>query len=433
MTKKLRIPTGPSEQCDFTEDLFRWVSKNFVRCGDIYKASIYGSDVYVVSAPEYCERILRHNWQNYPRKGLVVERIALALGNNLITSNGKQWVSQRRMIQQAFTKTATGGLTNVIAGVNVELLEKWMRAAKGGETVNVSKDVSFMVLRITLISIFGDDYETAAPHFEFFAEESARATEFAHRLRPLRNLIIRIVEQRRREGRTPRDILGKVMQARDRERDEPMSDAQLAREILTLVVAGHETTASLLNWMWYLLAKHPEVQIRLAAEFDRLPWEESPTLDSLVKYTYTRQVIDEALRLYPPLWLMTRKALNDDQLGDFFVPAGTEIWISPYLIQHSPHLWQVPDCFDPDRMSPDNGLEQHELALCPFGAGPRNCIGEFFARVEIQMHLMMFAKVLRLHFDETKPQEITTGLNLLSKHDFIMRPEIKTMATAQRS
>ena len=115
-----------------------------------------------------------------------------------------------------------------------------------------------------------------------------------------------------------------------------MPDAQLAREVMTLVVAGHETTAGLLNWMWYLLSRHPESQTRLSAELDRLPWGEVPAMDTLPKYTYTRQVIDEALRLYPPLWLMTRKALNDDQLGDFFVPAGTEIYISPYLIQRSP-------------------------------------------------------------------------------------------------
>ena len=127
---------------------------------------------------------------------------------------------------------------------------------------------------------------------------------------------------------------------------------------------------------------------------------------------------------------MTRKALNDNQLGDFFVSAGREIRISPYLIQRRPHLREVPDRLDPDRMSPNNGLNRHGLVLCPFGAGPRNSIGEFFARVEIRMHLVMFAKELRLRFGETKPPEITTGLNLLSKDDFMMRPEIKTMATA---
>jgi cytochrome P450 len=171
--------------------------------------------------------------------------------------------------------------------------------------------------------------------------------------------------------------------------------------------------------MWYLLSRHPESLTKLSAEFDRLPWEGPPTMDALPKYIYTRRVIDETLRLYPPLWLMTRKALNDDRLGDFFVPAGTEIYISPYLIQRSPDLWEAPDQFDPDRVSQDRGLDRHELALCPFGAGPRNCIGE-----EIQIHLMMFGKELRLRYDEKRLPEITTGVNLLSKHDFIMLPEL---------
>lgn len=426
---ELRVPPGPTEQFGANDDLFRWIHENYIRYGGIYKASIFGHEVYVVSAPEYCERILRYDWQNYPRGGLVVKRIALALGNNLITSNDADWANQRRMIQPAFTKSTIAALATVIASVNIDLLEKWKRAARRRDTINVTQDVSFMILKITLISIFGDDYEIAAPHFTFFAEESARNFRFAQELSPLRELILQIVAQRRRESRTSTDTLGRLMQARDRERGELMPDAQLAREILNLVVAGHETTASLLNWMWYLLARHPEVQIALAAEFDQFPWQDSPAMESLAKYTYTRQVIDEALRLYPPLWLMTRKALKDSQLGDFFVPAGTEIYISPYLIQRSPQLWEAPDDFDPDRMSVHNGLDRHELALCPFGAGPRNCIGEVFARVEIQLHLMIFAKELWLRFDETKPPEIsTTGLNLLSKHDFIMRPEIKTMA-----
>ena len=425
---QLRVPPGPTEQYSSAEDLFLWMNENFARYGNIYKASVFGSDVYVVSSPEYCERILRWNWQNYPRKGQVVKRIALLLGNGLIASNGEFWASQRRMIQPAFSKNSIGALTNIIASVNAELLEKWKLAAKRRETVNVTHDVSFMVLKLMLIAIFGDDYATVAPHFNILAGESARNFEFAVAFRPLGKIILQIAAQRRRDGTRATDFLGRLMQARDRERGEPMPDAQLAREVMTLVVAGHETTAGLLNWMWYLLSRHPESQTRLSAELDRLPWGEVPAMDMLPKYTYTRQVIDEALRLYPPLWLMTRKALNDDQLGDFFVPAGTEIYISPYLIQRSPDLWEAPDHFDPDRMSPDNRLGRHDLALCPFGIGPRNCIGELFARVEIQIHLMMFAKELRLRYDEEKLPEITTGMNLLSKHDFIMLPEIKTMA-----
>ena len=384
-SSQLRVPPGPAVPFSSTEDLFRWMNENFARYGAIYKASIFGSDVYVVSAPEYCERILRSNWQNYPRKGQVVKRIALLLGNGLIASNGEFWKSQRRMMQPAFAKNSISGFTNIITSVNAELLEKWHVAAEGRKTVNVTQDVSCMVLKITLMAIFGDDYATVAPNFNILAEESARNFEFAGAFRPLGKIILEIAAQRRRDNIMATDFLGRLMRARDRERGQPMPDAQLVREVMTLVVAGHETTAGLLNWMWYLLSRHPESQTRLSEEFDALPWGEVPAMDTLPRYTYTRQVIDETLRLYPPLWLMTRKALNDDQFGDFFVPAGTEIYISPYLIQRRPDLWEAPDHFDPDRMSPENGLDRHELALCPFGAGPRNCIGESFARVEIQI------------------------------------------------
>lgn len=433
--EKYLVPQGPTEEYSLAEEVLCWLKRNCERYGEVYKASIYGSNVYVVSSPEYCEYILRRNWQNYPRKGLVVQRIGLALGKNLITSNGESWSSQRRMIQPAFTKRAIGGLGNMIACVNAELLDEWRKAARLGRTVNVTKDVSLMVLKITLMSIFGDDYETVAPQFKFFAEEAGRDLGFAQALGPLRKLVLQIVAQRRREqdlrGRPPRtDTLQVMMQARDREGGRPMPDPQLAREVLNLVVAGHETTASLLNWMWYLLAAHPEAQTRLEIEFNQLPWKGHPTIEELPEYAYTRKVIDEALRLYPPLWLMTRKALNNDRLGEYFIPAGTEIYISPYVIQHSPHLWEAPDRFDPDRHASENQIDRHELALCPFGAGPRKCIGDFFARVEIQMHLMMFAKELWLQPCEKSkgPPEITTGVNLLSKHDFDMFPEIKASA-----
>jgi cytochrome P450 len=417
------FPPGPTEDFSSPEGLFHWMNQNYKRYGDIFRATVYGSVVYVVSAPEYCEHILRGNWLNYPRKGLVVQRIALALGNNLITSNGEAWASQRRMIQPAFTKSAIGRWNAMMAGVNAELLQQWSAAAERREIVNVTHDVSLMVLKTTLVSIFGEDYDTVAPYFQFFAVEATRDIKFAQNLVALRELILRIVARRRGENIDVEDTLGVMMRARDRSGRESMADAQLAREIVNLVVAGHETTASSLNWMWYLLASHPESQEKLTAELNAAPWEGHPTIDMLPNYAYTRSVIDESLRLYPPLWLMTRKALNDDRLGEYFIPAGTEIFISPFLIQHSPQLWEKPDRFDPDRLSANKTSERPELALCPFGTGPRKCIGELFARVEIQIHLMMFGKELRLRRCESGLPEITTGINLLSKHDLHMLPE----------
>ena len=139
-------------------------------------------------------------------------------------------------------------------------------------------------------------------------------------------------------------------------------------------------------------------------------------------------MIDETLRLYPAGWLLTRRALKDDQLGDYFVPAGTEIYISPYFIQRHPDLWENPDSFNPDRFGPDHLPDRRPQAMIPFSAGARNCIGEIFARVEMQIHLMTIARHLRLRFAETNPPELDVGVNLRSKHDFIMNPELKALA-----
>jgi cytochrome P450 len=424
MTSSLRIPPGPTDKYNTAQELLHWLGGHLSRYGDIYKASIYGAPVYVINDPAYAEHVLLTNWQNYIRKGHAVKRIALTLGNGLISSNGAFWVNQRRMIQPAFNRNSISALANVIKIANRTLLDKWKRAAQQEASVNVTRDVSLLVLEITLRAIFGEDYEEMAPLFAIVSEES-RNFEFAQTITALGKTVIEIAARRRRVNSSAGDILGMLMQSRDREGGRPMPDTQLAREILTIIVAGHETTASVLNWAWYLLSRQPRVEAKLSAELDALLGHDLPETDTFPKFSYTRQVIDEVLRLYPPLWLMTRRAVCDDHIGDYFVPAGTEIYISPYLIQRHPALWEAPEQFEPERFSPTESQDRHRLAACPFGAGPRNCIGEFMARIEMQIHLMMIAKELRLRYDEKRPAEMVAGMNLLSRRDFIMVPELK--------
>jgi cytochrome P450 len=407
-----------------TQELLSWMHSHFEQYGDIYKASVYGTSAYVIRAPEYAQHVLRKNWQNYT-KGQAIKRVALLLGNGLMVSEGGFWKSQRRMIQPAFHRNAIGALANVITAANVALLKRWEQAAQKNESINVTRDISLMVLEVVLIAIFGLDYECVAAHFNILSDESARDLQFAQTFRSLGKIVAEVAAQRRERNISSTDILGMLMEARDRENSQAMPDRQLVNEVMTLIVAGHETTASSLNWLWYLLSQHPEVEQKLSSELSNLREGECLDLDNLPKFIYTRQVLEEALRLYPPGWLMTRRALKHDRLGDYFVPAGTEIYISPYLIQRHPDLWEAPDRFNPDRFGPGHSQDRHPLTMLPFSAGPRNCLGELFARIEMQIHLMTIAKQLRLRYVEKSPPELDAGVNLRSKYDFIMSPEIK--------
>src|SRR5271170_2135991 len=305
-----RIPSGPAEKYNTSEDLLYWMNDQFHRFGSIYRASVYGTDVYVVSDPALVDHVLRINWQNY-KKGQAIKRIGLLLGNGLMVSEGEFWKSQRRMIQPAFHDEAMGGLMNVISAANVGLLDKWKAAALKKESVNITGDISHMILKIVLTSIFGDDYEQVAPRFNILSDEPARNLEFAQAFRPLGKMVAEVANQRRSQNRTVTDILGMLMEARDRKSGQAMPDGQLVREIMTIIVAGHETTASTLNWTWYLLSESAEVEEKLWHELDAMP-EDCPEIGDLPKFTYTRQIIEETLRLYPAGWLMTRTALKDD-------------------------------------------------------------------------------------------------------------------------
>jgi cytochrome P450 len=413
------IPAGPDEQYRTSQDLLDWLGRHFDTFGDIYKASIYGARVYVIRDPQHAQHVLVENWQNYV-KGDFIKRVAFLLGNGLMVSKGDMWKQQRRMIQPAFHGKVIGALTELITTANLALLEKWLLAAEKGQSVNVTRDVSGMVLQVVLASIFGQDYAQVEPHFSILSEEPARNLEFAHAFRSLGTIIIEVASRRRKENAASTDTLGMLIEARDPS-GHAMTDRQLVDEILTLIVAGHETTASTLNWMWYLISQHPEVEARLSDQLDRIE-HDVPDRDDLAMCAYSRHILDEALRLYPAGWLMTRRALNDDQLGDYFVPAGIEIYISPYFIQRHPDLWDDPNRFNPDRFSPEHAHHRHRLATMPFSAGPRNCIGESLARLEMQIHLMVIAKQLRLTYVPTRPLELEAGVNLRNKHDFIMTP-----------
>jgi len=421
-----RVPPGPEEKYSATDDLLSWMGRQFDAFGDIYQASIYGDRVYAIRDADFANHVLVENWENYV-KGQNIKRVALLLGNGLMVSKGDFWKRQRRMIQPAFNHESINPLIKMIADVNARLLKKWQLGAQRNESINVTRDVSGMALEVVLRFVLGEDYERVGFHFDLLSQEQARDMTFATSFRALGKIIVELMELRRQSGAQSHDALSMLMQARDPQTGEPMSGRQLTDELLTLIVAGHETTASTLNWAWYLISQHPDVEQRLFDEANTLA--NLSEIADLSKLVYSRQVIDEVMRLYPAGWLLTRKALHDDRLGEYFVPSGTEVYIPLYFIQRHPGWWEEPDRFNPDRFQPEKSRNRHRLATIPFSAGPRNCIGALFARVEMQIHLVTIARYLRLRYLQTRPIELDADVNLRSKYDFIMNPESRTIAS----
>jgi len=422
-----RLPPGPAEPYNRSLDLLAWMERQSARFGSTYRATAFGVPIYVISEPAHVSRVLLENWANYP-KGRAIKRIALLLGNGLMVSQGEVWRRQRRMIQPAFQRKSVDALAGLIQAENRVLLGSWEAAARAGSAVNVTRDVSALILRIVLKSIFGADYERIGADFEILSDSSARDLKFAQTCARLQQLILGVIDSRRHEARSGPDFLGSLMDARDRDSGAGMPEAQLAREAMTLIIAGHETTASALNWTWYLIARHAAVRSRLAQELSGVSPDSFPAVTELPRFAYTRSVLEEALRLYPPGWLMTRKALAADTLGEFDVAAGTEIFISPYLIQRRPDFWPSPERFDPGRFEPGESTERNPLHTLPFSAGPRNCIGEHLARLEMQIHLMMIAGRLELLDSAIGIPEFSAEVNLLSRREFVMRPSLITGA-----
>jgi cytochrome P450 len=429
--KAPRHPPEPELQFDIgsTEDSLERMKELFARFGDIYRVYAPGrrSYTYVINHPDDVKRVLVSNHRNYT-KGVGLDRVKILLGNGIMTSEGDFWKRQRYMMQPMFHRRVITTFAKVIDEENDRLIARWEAQAARGEKVNVTEDTSEMTLQIVLRSIFGPDLERLAQQtggnpFDVVTKETARDLRFAYKFRQLGRVIADLVKRRRENGEEHPDFLGMLMTARDKETGDAMSERELIDEVMTLVVAGHETTASGLNWTWYLLSQHPDVDAKLHAELAAAPEQAAPSLAQVETLTYTRQVIDESLRLYPPGWILSRRTIGPDVLCGYEIPAGTSVMLSPYLLHRHPRYWKDPDAFLPERFAPEHEAERPRFAYMPFAAGPRHCIGESLALYEMLMHLYKVARRYRLTFVADRPVELEAQINLRTRHPLYMRLE----------
>jgi cytochrome P450 len=265
--------------------------------------------------------------------------------------------------------------------------------------------------------------QLGANPFEVVAKEPNRDLKFAFRFRSLGRLVAELIERRRHDTEEHFDFLSMLMATRDRNTDSGMSERELIDEVLTLIVAGHETTASSLAWTWLLISQHPEVAAALSAEADAAAAAHPLGLDAAESLHFTTQVLQESLRLYPPGWLFTRRTIEADELGGFPIAPRTDVFICPYLLHRHPDYWDEPEEFRPQRFEAVDAAERHRFSYIPFSVGPRHCIGENIAMFEMLVHLQTMCKRFRLTRTIPEPIELEAQINLRIRSNLTMTVE----------
>ncbi|MEZ4432736.1 MAG: cytochrome P450 [bacterium] len=365
----------------------------------------------MVHDPAAVRRVLVERADVYRKTTRGYHKLRLTLGNGLITSEGEFWRRQRRIANPAFHRKALAGFAEIMGRVAEETADRLLAAGPG--PVDVTHAMNHLALEVVAEALFGTDLGARArviegavtalvePFWKFttapypwpeFVPSAENARFWWARWR-IRRMLGALVDEARARGEGS-DLLSMLMAARDPESGEAMSDAQLRDEGITLIGAGHETTANALAFALDLLGRYPEVQARVAEEADLVVGDGRPSADAIGALSYTRQVLQETLRLFPPVWTLARRSAEDDELGGFAVPAGTFVVVPVFSVHRDPALWVDPERFDPERFA--EGAVIDRGAYLPFSRGQRQCIGDRFAMMEAACALAMFMRRFRV-------------------------------------
>jgi cytochrome P450 len=413
--------------------------------GDVVHFRIANVHAYLLNHPDYIKEVLVTNHRNFVKsRGLV--RTKILLGEGLLTSEGDFHLRQRRLVQPAFHRKRIAAYADVMTDHAARASERWA-TLEPDAAVDMSHEMMRLTLAIVGKTLFDADVEneadeigqamdTAMAYFPRlmlpFSEAIERMPIPAMRrlqdsLDRLNATVYRIINERRASGEDRGDLLSMLLLAQDEEGDTGgMTDKQVRDEAMTLFLAGHETTANAMTWTWYLLSQHPEVEAKLHAELDAVLNGHLPTMEDLERLPYTRMVLSESMRLYPPAWVVARRTLNDFEIGGYYIPANSVVFMSQYVMHRDPRYYDEPDRFDPERWASESQTERPKFAYFPFGGGPRLCIGESFAWMEGTLLLAALAQTWRARLVPGQAVELLPLITLRPKDGISMTLERRT-------
>lgn len=387
--------------------------------GDIVRIRFVFWPTLIVNHPDAIKHILQGNHKNYNNKDFFLYHMLSPLwGKELITNDGQSWLHQRRLIQPAFHQKRIAAIGAQVTRNTVAMLNRWQKCTEreGGEQ---PLDIATEMFRLTLFNIgkalFNFDLEEGVSDFaRAFLRVNKLYTEYFYApfpplnvpiprnrllhaaIRTLSEVVDTIIDERRQQNKDKGDLLSMLLMARNEETGQGLSSQQVHDEVLTMMMAGHETMAAALTWTWYLLSQHPDVERRFHTELDDVLGGNLPTFEHVARLSYTQMILEEALRLYPPAWMFGRKAIADDEIRGYHIPANSLIFISPYCIHRHPDFWENPEVFNPERFSPERCASRPPFAYFPFPGRPHPCVGSMFALMEAKLILATIGQRYRL-------------------------------------
>ena len=447
MNSSLKIAQGPQGQVflgnvrAMQQNPWSFLLQVAHEYGDVARLRMLSQDVYLVSHPAGIRHILQKKHTNYDRQVFSYTPLRLFLGNGLTTSDGSYWLRQRRLMQPAFHKQRINMLTEQMVSATTVLLKRWEHYARQGTVLDIHEEMMHLTLCIAGMTLFGmdlsDENNPIGKAFQAMAHAMSSYVYFPFpplsiptpknrrmqaALRTLDTMIGELIRERQQEKEDRGDLLSMLLLARD-EDGQAMNEQQLRDEIITLLFAGHETTANNLTWAWYELSRHENEEERLWKEVKTVLHGRNPTLAEVSQMSYPRMVMDEILRLYPPAAHLARHSQTDDEICGYRLPANRLVMLNLAAAHRNPTFWEQPDTFDPERFSPQHPAEGKEHAYFPFGSGPHLCIGNSFALLEGQIILAMIAQRYRLRLQADQLIEPRMVLTVQPKSKILMMLE----------
>ncbi len=411
---------------DLSNKRLEFLTKCSREYGDIVPLRLGNTKALFLNHPEYVEQVLNDR-QLFIKKGAPLRSI---LGEGLLTSVGESWFRQRRLIQPVFHQKQINTYAKVMVANTEEMLETW----QNGATRDVNADMMSLTLSIVVKTIFSIDLsdkeaktiavavDRASEWFQKMPGQSPlkwlptpESRRLKRAIEAMDKTIYNIINQRRNSREDKHDLLSMLMQARDEADGSFMNDEQLRDEVATLIIAGHETTANALSWTWTLLSEHPQVETKLLAELTAVLGDRAPTMADIANLPYTNMVIKEAMRLYPPVPMMIRRAARDCEIGGYSVPTDCPLLMSQWAMHRDPRYFQDPDLFTPERWAGDLEKRLPKGVYFPFGDGPRICIGKNFALMEAVLILATIAPKFKL--------TLLPGHNIVPQAQITLRPK----------